>query len=84
MERMRINGRYKTRCGAIVAVHDGVGHTITHDGQVGAFRFDYDELGNTICRGNTDYDLVHAVQMSASEPKTKVIGCDLCEQENGS
>jgi hypothetical protein len=79
-----INGRYRTRNGRLVAVHDNLGHPINEiDEKNGiaiiGYELKYDKMG---CSLIVDWDLMERVEWRDRSRKTKVVGCKLCEKEN--
>lgn len=77
----KINGRFKTRSGQMVAVHDSVGHPILDDGTaVPDMKITYDAGGN--CEANIKHDLMESFDHGASQKRMTVKGCPICEKEN--
>jgi hypothetical protein len=80
----KFDGRYRAKNGKLVAVHEGIGHTIASFAVDGLMDYDYiayDHNGDCSDRDlqNQGYYLVERINPQSVEAGIKVEGCERCK-----
>ena len=77
----KINGRYRTRNGSFVVVHNNIGHLVDENKVAKmSLAFTYGVSGN--CVYDSGLDLMSAIENGCRQ-RSVITGCKECEKENG-